>query len=148
MSADLTGINNVNDFFTSHYLATYFEENIHDAVAIWKELEDTAGIKSPAAALKQAANQYFVALPNYEAESNQESQMRVVADMAQTVLDALGYKETQSTSIELDEGIEAPIFHEELTKAGKPLLWVLLSNNRDEETSVSEPYIARQNLLT
>lgn len=57
MSVDLTGINNVNDFFTSHYLATYFDENVKEAAAAWKELEESRGIKSPASGLRAVANQ-------------------------------------------------------------------------------------------
>lgn len=136
MSIDLTGINNVNDFFTSHYLATYFEENVREAVSQWKELEESAGFKNPASALRSAANRYYTALPNYESQASEADQMRDVADMAEVLLEALGYGEPMGACIELDDGFTAPVFHEELADDGKPFMWVILANNKEEETDV------------
>lgn len=136
MSIDLAGINNVNDFFTAHYLATYFEENVREATSRWKELEESAGVKNPASALRAAANRYYTALPNYEVHASEAEQMRDVADMAEIVLGALGYDGPVGASIELSDGFIASVFHEELADDGKPFMWVVLANNKEEETDV------------
>lgn len=136
MSVDLTGINNVNDFFTSHYLATYFDENVKEAAAAWKELEESRGIKSPASGLRAVANQYLRVLPEYESETSSEQQMRNVSEMARSVLLALGYGEPVYAEIDLDDDLTVPVFHEARDEAGKPILWVILSNNRDSDTDV------------
>ena len=136
MSVDLTGINNVNDFFTSHYLATYFDENVKEAAAAWKELEESRGIKSPASGLRAVANQYLRVLPEYESETSSEQQMRNVSEMARSVLLALGYGEPVYAEIDLDDDLTVPVFHEARDAAGKPILWVILSNNRNSDTDV------------
>ena len=136
MSVDLTGINNVNDFFTSHYLATYFDENVKEAAAAWKELEESRGIKSPASGLRAVANQYLRVLPEYESETSSEQQMRNVSEVARSVLLALGYGEPVYAEINLDDDLTVPVFHEARDEAGKPILWVILSNNRDSDTDV------------
>ena len=136
MSIDLTGINNVNDFFTPHYLATYFEENVKEAATVWKELEEAAGLRQPAAGLRTAANRFFKALPDYESCPGEEAQMIAVRDMARDLLSSLGYGDPVSARIELGDGIEVPLYHEELGTDGKPLLWVLLSNCKDDETDI------------
>ena len=136
MSVDLTGINNVNDFFTSHYLATYFDENVKEAAAAWKELEESRGIKSPASGLRAMANQYLRVLPEYESETSSEQQMRNVSEMARSVLLALGYGEPVYAEIDLDDDLTVPVFHEARDAAGKPILWVILSNNRNSDTDV------------
>lgn len=136
MSIDLTGINNVNDFFTPHYLATYFEENVKEAATVWKEMEEAAGLRQPAAGLRTAANRFFKALPDYESCPGEEAQMIAVRDMARDLLSSLGYGDPVSARIELGDGIEVPLYHEELGTDGKPLLWVLLSNCKDDETDI------------
>lgn len=136
MSIDLTGINNVNDFFTPHYLATYFEENVKEASAAWKELEEAAGSRQPAAGLRTAANRYLKALPDYESCPGEEAQMLAVRDMSQEILSSLGYGDAVSAKIELGDDVEISLFHEEPEKDGKPLLWVLLSNCKDDDTDI------------
>lgn len=147
MSVDLTGINNVNDFFTSHYLATYFDENVKEAAATWKELEESKGVKSPASGLRATANQYLKALPEYESEASAEQQMRSVSDMARSILLALGYGNPVNAKIELDD-LEIPVFHEETNATGKPILWVLLSNNKDMDTDVLGAHVFDANTLS
>ena len=136
MSIDLTGINNVNDFFTSHYLATYFEENVREAANVWKELEEAAKAKSPASALRVAANRYYKTLPDYESAADDESQMSLIAETAASILQALGYGDPIPAEIEIEEGLEIPVFHEVCGMDGKPALWVLLANNKDSESDV------------
>lgn len=133
MSIDLTGINNVNEFFTSHYLVTYFEENVREAEGIWKELEKAGKAKSPASALRVAANLYYKTLPDYESAADDEGQMGMVAETASSLLQALGYGDPVPAAIEIEEGLEIPVFHEACGKDGKPALWVLLANNKDSE---------------
>lgn len=136
MSIDLTGINNVNDFFTSHYLATYFEDNVREASNVWKELEQSAAVKSPASALRTVANRYYKTLPDYEAAVDEETQMSLVVEVATSVLQALGYGDPAPVAIEIEEGLEVPVFHEVCASDGKPALWALLANNKDSENDV------------
>ncbi|MBQ9003571.1 MAG: hypothetical protein IJ087_17130 [Eggerthellaceae bacterium] len=136
MSIDLTGINNVNDFYTSHYLATYFEENVREAQARWKAAEEAGGSKSPSSALKGTANLFYKLLPEYERESNSDDQVNAVSEMAAALLEALGYGSANSVEIAVDDDVVYGVFHEECDAQGKPSLWVILANNKDAETDV------------
>ncbi len=56
MAIDLTGIDNVNEYYTNHYLSTVFEENAKDTISEWKaEAAASEGIKTPWARLRDCS---------------------------------------------------------------------------------------------
>ena len=48
MAIDLTGITNVNEYYTNHYLNSIFEENAADVISKWRFLaKESEGLRTP-----------------------------------------------------------------------------------------------------
>lgn len=47
MAIDLTGIHNVNEFYTDHYLATYFEQSVTETLRAWRADAEASGGQTP-----------------------------------------------------------------------------------------------------
>lgn len=58
---DLTGIDNVNEYYTNHYLSTIFAENIDSQIKIYKESAKEEAGRTPWSKLKAAARHYYAA---------------------------------------------------------------------------------------
>lgn len=135
MSLDLTGINNVNGFYTDHYLATYFEENVVDAVKRWKSIEEESGVVAPWKKLRGIGKAYHRALENERASSAGRIRREVIADLANEWLGALGYPEAQQASVPCGE-VAIPVFREYSNSDGSPRVWVLLAQDSSDESDV------------
>ena len=61
MSMDLTGINNINEYYTNHYFASVFEENAADTLGAWRaSANESEELRTPWSLLRDCARKYFV----------------------------------------------------------------------------------------
>ena len=59
MAMDLHGILNQNEFYTSHYFTTIFEENAADTISKWRQAARDTGTAAPWAAFRDTARSYY-----------------------------------------------------------------------------------------
>ena len=96
MSIDLTGINNINEYYTNYYLSSIFEENTKSTISKWRDdAKDSDEIKTPWSLLREAAKKYRI-------REKFDKQMLIdIKDMAELYLDALSYPKAKSELITL-----------------------------------------------
>jgi len=89
MSFAINGLTNANEFYSQHYLDEILEKDLKPLFERWK----TLGPASPIAALRTAsgANGYFRARERFLAEKKPEERARLLIDLAEPLLKALGY---------------------------------------------------------
>ncbi|SFB07258.1 Eco57I restriction-modification methylase domain-containing protein [Selenomonas ruminantium] len=133
---DLTGIDNVNEYYTNHYLNTIFAENIDTQVKVYKETAKEEESKTPWSKLKAMARHYYAAHEHSSHERFSGETLEHIERLAQYYLDALGYPALQPETITLDGDISVPVALEIKKASGAPLLWVLLSASHDLSASV------------
>ena len=61
MALELTGIENVGEFYSGHYLSAVLEGDLKAIFAKWKQGKDEDGTRPPNEALAGLANRYFTA---------------------------------------------------------------------------------------
>ncbi len=133
---DLTGIDNVNEYYTNHYLSTIFAENIDSQIKIYKESAKEEAGRTPWSKLKAAARHYYAAHEHSGRERFSGETLEHVSNLAKYYLEALGYPAPQPETITLDGDISVPVALEVKKANGAPLLWVLLSASHDLSASV------------
>ena len=127
MAMDLHGILNQNEFYTSHYFTTIFEENAADTISKWRQAARDTGTAAPWAAFRDTARSYYRVREKYLQMRNEEGSRELIESQAAEYIAALGYGGPDRVTIELNEEITVPVFHEVKKPNGAPLLWVLLS---------------------
>jgi hypothetical protein len=91
MPIELTGISNVNEFYSEHYLQTVFEGDVQELRSQWREAEK-AGETPPDRLLEKAGGLWRRLVTEYKAERNDRKRLLVFREFAQAFLGALGYE--------------------------------------------------------
>lgn len=132
---DLTGIDNVNEYYTNHYLNTIFADNIETHIKLRKEAAKEEG-RTPWSMLKSISRQYYAAHEHWGKARFSEETLEHVANLAKSYLEALGYPAMQPETVTLDGDISVPVALEIKKANGAPLLWVMLSASHDFSAGV------------
>ena len=129
MSLDLTGILNVGEFYSHHYLDALLENDLKALFAQWSSSEERA----PDLRLRGVANEYFRA-------KNEALQFRKIEERYPAshrwhvqLLEALGYPYLFQRSY-LDGGIVLPTLSK-LDRDGRPYLWIVETPFTDGDDS-------------
>ncbi len=133
---DLTGIDNVNEYYTNHYLNTIFAENIDAQIKVYKETAKEEENKTPWSKLKAMSRHYYAAHEHSSHERFSGETLEHIGNLAKYYLEALGYPAMQPDTITLDGDVPVPVALEIKKSSGAPLLWVLLSASHDLSASV------------
>lgn len=135
MAMDLHGILNQNEYYTNHYFTTIFEENASDTIAAWRQSAKDSESVTPWAAFRDTSKNYYRIREQYLQLRNEDGSRELIEDQAAEYIAALGYGESDSINIELNDEITVPVFHEVKKPNGAPLLWALLSvaEERDDD---------------
>ncbi len=92
MPLDLTGIQNVGEFYSHHYLDALLENDLKGLFAKWRGDDDSAAKDAPDKKLERLASEFFKAKaqakPEFSIESRYEPSHRIHVDL----LEALGYR--------------------------------------------------------
>ena len=106
---DLTGIDNVNEYYTNHYLNTLFADNIKTQIKDWKESAKEADHKTPWSKLRETSRLYYRAHERFQRERLDAETFEQIASLAGKYLEALGYDAIHTETIELDEETTVPV---------------------------------------
>ena len=136
MSMDLTGINNINEYYTNHYFASVFEENAADTLSAWRaSAKESEELRTPWSLLRDCARQYYVLHDKSIRARNGVQMLPSVVEMADSVLSALGFGEASPITVPVVDNVETYPYIEVKKHDGAPLLWVLLSTNAEDDDS-------------
>lgn len=131
MAIDLTGIKNVNEYYTNHYLDSIFEENAAEIVGAWRKEAKNKESDTPWSLLRRSARQYYT-MHDKSLRTRSTQMGPLIRDMADVYLPALGYEKFESFKVSVDDGQDQAYIYSEIKKQnGAPLLWIMLS---DKET--------------
>lgn len=137
---DLTGITNVNEYYTNHYLAAVFAENADATIKEWGKAASDTDSKTPWSMLNSCAKKFYGAHDRFTRSRYSNVRLNIIKDMAVEYLKALGYGEAHPEIIELEDDIKVPIYLEITKDNGAPALWVILATSKD----MSEPILEKQ----
>ena len=133
---DLTGINNINEYYTNHYFASVFEENATDTLSAWRaSAKESEELRTPWSLLRDCARQYYVLHDKSIRARNGVQVLPSAVEMADSVLSALGFGEASPISVTVVDNVETYPYLEVKKHDGAPLLWVLLSTNAEDDDS-------------
>ena len=87
---DLTGIDNINEYYTNHYLNTIFAENIDAQIKVYKETAKEEEGKTPWSKLKAMVRHYYAAHEHSSRERFSGETLEHIERLAEYYLEALG----------------------------------------------------------
>lgn len=142
MSMDLTGITNVNEYYTNHYLAESFHSKSAETIAKWRSVATDSDINTPWSNLKNVARQYYVIHDRFLRSRFNNQVLMDIRTMADSYLKALSYPEAGPEIITIDNDVTVPVYLELKKANGVPELWVILNairrntGNDEDNTSI------------
>lgn len=98
MSFTAAGLDNVNEFYSQHYLDEIVERDLKDLFERWKQ----EGAASPPARLRAAIASYYRQRDKFLREKTLPGRRALLADLAEPILGALGYT-LRHESLDLDD---------------------------------------------
>ncbi|HFJ9781963.1 TPA: hypothetical protein ACGW1K_000774 [Stenotrophomonas maltophilia] len=137
MSFTINGLSNANEFYSQHYLDDILVKDLKPLFDQWKE----QGAGSPVARLRSASgtNGYFRDRERFLAEKRPDARARLLHDLAQPLLAALGYALQPHPLALADAGREGelPLLALYRDNKGHPLLAIAtaLALPGDEDTA-------------
>ena len=130
MSTTFTGIQNENEFYSHHYLAELFANDIQATTSRWREAaganEGTNGRRAPDQALRALTHPYLVFRQKFGRERRDKARVSLQRDWFRNLLTALGYDFQPANHLLDDEtGDEVPVLHAAGIRQGTAQLLVL-----------------------
>ncbi len=123
MALDLSGIVNVGEFFSQHYLEALLESDLKQTFGAWSQAEKDGGPKAPPKRLAALAERYFKAVSRATGEGDSAVRLELAQDFHAHLLDALGY--TRAPAVEpLGDDSAVPVALS-ITQQQRPYLWVV-----------------------
>lgn len=140
MAIDLTGISNVNEFYSHHYLDSLLEGDLKGLYSKWKEDERTPDKK-----LSGLSGEYFKVKSNALNETNAVERLEITQPFYYNFLDALGYSVQAETKFN-QEGIAIPTLSA-VQKDGNEYLWMIQTSFLADEENVFEQAFVHTDIL-
>ena len=103
MALDLTGIGNVNEFYSHHYLDALLEGDLKGLLSRWEQAEEEENRTPPHKTLSRCSEDYFKAKARAAATATVEDRFTETHPINVRLAEALGYP-YQSGEYELIEG--------------------------------------------
>ena len=132
MALDLTGIGNVNEFYSHHYLDALLEGDLKGLLSRWEQAEEEENRTPPHKALSRCSEEYFKAKARAAATATVEDRFTETHPINVRLAEALGYP-YQSGEYELIEGDLAVPVLAALQRDGNPYLWLVEAPWADED---------------
>lgn len=140
MAIDLTGISNVNEFYSHHYLDSLLEGDLKGLFKKWQEGDD----RSPYEKLSGIAQKYFRAKKEAFDEKKPEDRSGITHDFHVQFLTALGYSVEYTTKF-TEDGQAIPVLMSK-NRDGNEYLWALETVFWSDDVSVFEqPLVVNNN---
>lgn len=140
----MIGIENVNEFYTNHYLASILEGDIRPQLERWREAAKESEDAVPWSRLSQLQQPFFRYRERMERVRSDGDRITAHHEITAQLLDALGY-ETRPVLREIEAG-PLPILGEYTRGDGEPLLWLLpvAAKHEEEVGLLSRPLVKGQ----
>lgn len=136
---DLTGINNINEYYTNHYFSAIFEENAEETIREWRtRAKNNEDLRTPWSLLRENSRSYYSVYDKYLRARGENQLYPLIHEMAEQYLDSLGYEVGNTVEVEVMENVHAPIYLEVSKPNGAPHLWVLLAHVSENEENVMQ----------
>ena len=136
MSMDLTGITNINEYYTNHYFSSIFEENAEDTISSWRtRAKENEEYRTPWAMLRECGRLFYPIINRFKTNRNSLQTLQNIRSLADSYLKALGYPDSDEFSITAEEK-SIPVYLEMNKQNGAPLLWVLLAHGIEEDSNL------------
>lgn len=157
----LVGIINENEFYSNHYLAEVFVNDIRDVVEPWLEQENAAreqerlakeqgktpatGYRAPWNQLQSLASGFFRQLADHEKQRQLTQRLQDQRSRWQPLLQSLGYELSPCIQT-LDDNTQLPLLARYQSADGSPWLWLVEAHDGEDETSdpLSLPLLKQQ----
>ncbi len=123
MPIDLTGISNVNEFYSHHYLDALFEGDIRDLLSRWDAAEADGGRPAPYKALARCGVEYFKAKARAEQTVSAGDRFAETHPVNVALAEALGYAYTSGAFEFVENDAVVPVLAS-LKRDGAPYLWI------------------------
>lgn len=140
---DLTGITNVNEYYTNHYFSAIFSGNAEETIKNWAEKAKTQDERTPWALLRDCGRLYEIAHDRAQRQRFESRLQTSTRELADAYLNALGYTPAEPFAVERTEGFSIPVYLEIKKTGGAPLLWVLLAQTDDPEDNLLNGQVFR-----
>ena len=126
MPTTFTGIQNENEFYSHHYLAELFANDIQATTARWREAVAETTARTPDQALRTLAHPYLQFRQRFRHERRDQARVRLQREWFRNLLTALGYGFEPANHLLDDEtGDEVPVLHAAGVRQGTAQLLVL-----------------------
>lgn len=119
---DLSGIHNVGEFYSHHYLESALAGDLKEVLEGWREVEKDGGRKHPARQLAALSDRYFQERSLARLEKDRQARWRRSHEFHVELLKALGYQ-ARPAVMPLEEGAVPLVLSH--AKEGRPYLWVM-----------------------
>jgi hypothetical protein len=119
----MIGIENVNEFYTNHYLAAIISSDIRPHLAQWREQARDGGARPPWQRLAQLQQPFFRHSEELQRLRTGEARVQAHLEMTSRLLDALGYP-VRPLHRDIGAG-PLPLLGALNRGDGEPLLWLL-----------------------
>jgi hypothetical protein len=132
VALDLTGIANVNEFYSHHYLDALLESDLKGLLSRWEAGEEEEKRVPPYKLLSRCAEDYFKAKARAADTATDEDRFTETHPLNVRLAEALGYP-YQSGEYELIEDDRAVPVLASLERDGNPYLWLVEAPWADED---------------
>lgn len=123
MALDLTGIDNVGEFYSHHYLETLLEGDLRATFRAWDAREKDGKGRAPDRGLGGLSGRYFSAVAEASEGRDPEARWRPLRDVHARILQALGYTYAPDL-MPLSDETHLPVLLAQ-SRDGRPWLWVV-----------------------
>ncbi len=142
MALDLTGIGNVNEFYSHHYLDALLEGDLKGLLARWDEREREESRTPPHKLLARCSEEFYKAKARVAATATNDDRFTETHPLNVRLAEALGYPYEAGAYETVEEKLAIPVLAS-LQRDGNPYLWLVETAWGDED---QEPL--RQHLLS
>ena len=142
MALDISGIDNVGEFYSHHYLTAVLEGDLKSVLKGWRDKEKAGDGRAPNKALASLAAHYF-RCRNDAAEARSEDERWAAARSFHVrFLEVLGYPYSGRSEVRVLESGELLPLVCALDRDGAPFLWVVDAPfpHRDEDEDDDGPF--------
>lgn len=123
MALDISGIGNVGEFFSQHYLDALLEKDLKDTLTRWAKRKADDKVATPQERLARLADPYFRVAAKAEGVTSPSERLELSQGFHADLLSALGHERSPGTVL-LDDDRVVPVLQAEQQNQ-KPWLWIV-----------------------
>jgi hypothetical protein len=132
VALDLTGISNVNEFYSHHYLDALLETDLKGLLSRWDQAEKEESRLPPFKKLSRCSDDFYKVKARVAATATIEDRFTETHAINVKLAEALGYP-YQANEYELIENDQAVPVLASLARDGNPYLWLVEAPFADED---------------